>query len=97
LPYAHKLMHNNDITFLPFYCRESFFFLFPEREIAHDNANRQTIQAPHVRNEPSYANSRTRNSVFVLIDPGRGCIVDIVLKSLDVLTRDTRMRSDNSR
>lgn len=86
------------VMILPFSVTNRFsLFPFSGKRIArlrhvesHDNANRRAIHAPHVRNEPSYANSRTRNSVSVLIGQD-GCVVDIVLKSLDVLTRATRM------
>lgn len=82
----------------------SYFFRFRKREPRDDVTNEIARQhqlssyAPHVRNEPSYANSHTRNSVSVLI--GRdGCTSLILFSNHSTCWRGTRewTRSDSSR
>jgi len=81
-----------------------YFFRFRKREPRDDVTNEIARQhqpssyAPHVRNEPSYANSHTRNSVSVLI--GRdGCTSLILFSNHSTCWRGTRewTRSDSSR
>lgn len=54
-----------------FFCIVSWKKELHDNATWNDNANHRATHAPHVRNEPSYANLRTRNSVSVLIGSGR--------------------------
>lgn len=84
---------------------KSFFFFVSGKEKPRDDVTNEIARqhqpssyAPHVRNEPSYANSGTRNSVSVLI--GRDeCTSLILFSNHSTCWRGTRewTRSDSSR